>query len=560
MGNIFEKINNDDRNMTNAEYREMERHKKVLEQIKNAQVKSQLPKVTKSTLLKYLSDNAHFEEKISSSEFESIYDLINETGSFLSEKVKKEFIEILKRNYPGHIMFKYEEKYEKISPIKVSHLMEEIYERYTKIEALETKEIKDNHNNIMRRIENAYELYELPLVSKGTLNAHICASSRNYPNCFKVSDIANISDELINGESIESESIIDKLRKAIEEKNPECDDYDFAEFYSRLTYGNRVDYIVEEINARDIRIREIYEETHEETMENIKNAQRISQLPPNLSLSTLTSYLSGNSTIYPKMSIIPSNKFVEIAKLILEGKTFEGDEVQYELKKLAGDVYPDYASDAYKRLYLKFATLPKTYYLRDEINYALERQKEFIARAGSDVYVYLVPNPNSPSEGGKFYNCYISRINNLDLNAIMPLNLNEIVPENMDVDAIEWYIQRKYDETFKAAGGIILNKDETIGAVNIFTPTDGRIGITEEEHSRYQELEEVSKRVKTIISKKKEETEAFTKYQKEFLERQEKIDEELALLEEKIDLLTNTDENKQESKGISRTRKPNIKL
>ena len=550
MNDNFEKIN--DPVMTKAELKEKERHEQVLNKIKEAKNKGELPKVTPNNLLRYFSDNAYFDKKLNTTSFEDIYDLTIEKGSFLAPEVKKAFIELLKTNYPNRPENEYEDKYNKINPVRVSNLLEEMHQRYDKIEEFEIKEIKDNHESIMKRIKDAFELSDLPLVSKGTLNSHICASSRNYSQYFKVADIADISDMLIEGKSINEEEIQNELRNRIEEKNPNSDDHDYAEFYGRLTFGNKLNYLVEEINARDKRMTEIYRENHDETMENIKNARRISQLPPNMSVSTLTGYLSGNTIIYPKVDPISSTKMVDVTKLILEGKTFDDDEVQYELKKLAGDEYPEKAHDAYERLYLKLSALPKTYYLRDEINYVAERQKEFIGRGGSNVNVYLIPNPNSPLEGGRFYNCYINRIDNLDLKEIVPLNLEEIVPKGMDVDAIEWYVQEHYDETFKAAGGIILNKDETIGKVNVFAPSDGRIGITEEQHTKYQELEEVSKRVKTIISRKKEETEAFTKYQEEFLKRQKEIDEELALLEAKIDLLTTDNENKEVENGKTR--------
>ena len=550
MNDNLEKINNT--TMTKAELKEKERHEQVLEKIKNAQNKGELPKVTPTNLLRYFSDNAHFDKKINAALFDDVYELTIEKGSFLAPEVKEAFIELLKTNYPNREDKEYEDKYNGINPVKVSNLLEEMHKRYEKIEEFEVKEIRDKHESIMKRIKDAYELSDLPLVSKGTLNSHICGSSRNYPTYFKVADISDISDALIEGKSIDSEDLQEELRKRIEEKNPNSDDHDYAEFYGRLTFGNKLNYIVEEINARDKRMTEIHRENHEETMENIKNARRISQLPPNMSISTLTGYLSGNTIIYPKADQISATKMVDVSKLILGGKTFDDDEVQYELKKIAADEYPERAHDAYERLYLKLSALPKTYYLRDEINYATERQKEFIGRGGSNVNVYMVPNPKSPSGAGRFYTCYINRIDNLDLKEIVPLNLEEIVPKGMDVDAIEWYVQENYDETFKAAGGIILNQDETIGNVNVFTPSDGRIGITEEQHSKYQELEEVSKRVKAIISRKKEETEAFAKYQKEFLERQQKIDEELALLEEKIDLLTSIDENKEVQNGKER--------
>ena len=536
----FVRIDNEPKEKTKEDIR----HEEIMDKINNAKTKNELPRVTLNNLLRYFSDNAHFEEKIQPSLFEPVVDLMEEKGGIHAPEVKEEFIKILKKNYPGKEESEYEAKFKNIDPKKATHLYIEFLSRLDKIGKLERQEFLDKHNSIMKKINDAFEFSELPLVTKGTLNGYLCDNSRIFSNSLKVSDISSFSDELISGKDISSDEMYNKLYEICKSKNPDLDENFFHDYYARLIYGDRLDYIIKEINARDKKVAEIYRENHEETMENIKNAKRISQLPPNLSFSTLAGYLSSNTTVFPKSEKISSTKFTEITDLILKGKTFDDDEIKYLLLQIAADTYPDRKEEAYEVLLDKLKSLPRTYYLRDEINYSNERQKEFIGRGGSNVNVYLIPNPNSPVEGGRFYNCYINRIDNLDLSEIVPLNLEEIVPEDMDVDAIEWYVQENYDETFKTAGGIILNKDETIGNVNIFAPSDGRIGITPEQRDKYQELEEVSKRVKTIIARKKEETEAFSKYQEEFLKRQATIDEELALLEEKIDLLTSEENDK----------------
>ena len=48
-----------------------------------------------------------------------------------------------------------------------------------------------------------------------------------------------------------------------------------------------------------------------------------------------------------------------------------------EIIRIAGQKYPDRAFAA-SLLYDKLSKLPKTYYLVEEINYSLKRQKEFI--------------------------------------------------------------------------------------------------------------------------------------------------------------------------------------
>ena len=126
----------------------------------------------------------------------------------------------------------------------------------------------------------------------------------------------------------------------------------------------------------------------------------------------------------------------------------------------------------------------------------------------------------------------------------------------MDIDSVEWYVQEHYDKTFKAAGGIILNTDETIGNVNVFRPNDGNVVITKEEKSKYDELRELSEQVKAIIQRKKEETDKYSKLQEQFLKMQEQFlnsqketDKELAFLEAKIDLLSKTPEEKEQAPG-----------
>ena len=118
----------------------------------------------------------------------------------------------------------------------------------------------------------------------------------------------------------------------------------------------------------------------------------------------------------------------------------------------------------------------------------------------------------------------------------------------MDVDSLEWYIQEYHDSTFKTAGGIILNKDETIGNVNVFKPEDGKIGITPEENARFKELQELGKEVKEIIRKKNENSERFKQMQEAYFKYQEESDKQLQELETKIDSLMQKQEQEQTSK------------
>ena len=284
---------------------------------------------------------------------------------------------------------------------------------------------------------------------------------------------------------------------------------------------------------------------HEHTMDVIRNANRISQLPNNLTTSTLTSYLNGNTTIYTNDDRIKSEDLKDLVALLYDGYKWEDDVITNELHNIVERLYPD-KTDAFELLYKKLSSLPRTYYIVEEVDYSLARQQEFIGRGSSNVNVYFLPNNNSPVEGGKFYTCYINRIDNLDLSSILPLDLDTLVPEKVkeDNDLVEWYVQEHYDPTFKKAGGIILNKDEEIGQVNVFKPNDGKYGISLEEKEALDQITDLDER---IDSKKEElkENEEKAKIVNENIKKAIKSYERKALLLQK-ELLDNINAMKNE--------------
>ena len=243
--------------------------------------------------------------------------------------------------------------------------------------------------------------------------------------------------------------------------------------------------------------------------------------------------------------------------MLIEGKKWNDEVVADEVERIAKFRYP-YEIDASAKLYIKLSDLPKTNYLVEEIKYNEERKKEFIERRNSSVNVYFVPNDKSPIEGGKFYNCYISRIDkNLNLSEILPLDLNKIIPPKMDIDAVEWYVQQNYDPTFKTAGGIIVNQDESIGNISVFRPNDGTIGITPEEKAKMDKINDLDKELeekqqlvealdKLIASKKQESNELDSKmakalrtYEKKVLESQKELLKQIEQL--KMEYVVETD-------------------
>ena len=520
--------------------KEMERHNKVLESIRNASKKEELPNVTLSSITRYLAQNIHFDNKrVSQTAFKPIVDAFLENNCMLMPDVKDIFIKVLKDNYPGKTDEEYEEKFNQFSGNNyMFNYIIEISSRTAKIQEFQEKQDLEEHERTLKQIRNANEINELPKVGRGTLNREIQNNTiTDFTKKIPMARLERLTNAIFEEKgTYEIEEIvmdICKEEKLDEEQTSLMSD----QIMSQLLSDKKIGYLVEEVKQKNDKVLVIYRREHEETMDNIKDARRISQLPQNLTFSSLTTYLSGNTTIYPKGKKISTTDFQNLTQLILDGESFDSSKVQDELKEVVKRYYPEKEEEAYNLLLDKLSRLPRTYYLRDEINYSQERQKEFVGRQCSNVNVYFIPNPKSPIEGGRFYNCYINRVQNLNLDKIIPLNLDEIVPEDMDVDSIEWYIQEYYDDTFKAAGGIILNKDETIGQVTVFQPSEGKIGITPEEQKRYEEIEQIGKKVKEIIKNKNEKAKKFEDLQNAYIQYQKETDDELKDLEERINEL-----------------------
>lgn len=523
------------------EEKELIRHKNVMDRINNATKKEEVPEITAANLSNFLANFVEFDGvKLTSREFANMYQTILNYGSFANYQVKEIFISILKKNYPNRSEKEYLNKYIEVGKnSKFNHIINEITARYLKLTEIKEKEDLENHKKVMKSINNCFEIKELPKVSRAVLASFISNYTKTKHSArIKNEDIYGIVNLLINGSKIISDEVENELLRTIRKYNDKDADIICDEIIGNLVNDKRLGYLIEEVQAKEKRIPFIYKNDHNFIMDQINDARRISQLPKGYSLSTITGYLSDNSMIYPKGNIIPPGEFINISNLLMDGKKFEDREVLNEIAKIILDYYPDRIKEAFTLLLSKLSNLPKIYYIAEEVREILKKQDEFAVRGASNVNVYFVPNPKSPIDGGKFYNCYISRAKNLNLEDILPLKLEDIVPPSMDIDSIEWYVQEKYDPTFKTAGGIILNKDETIGNVTVFQPSDGKIGITKEEKNKYDELEELSQKVKEIIVKKKQETSEFTKLQQAFLLHQQETDKELSELEARIEELT----------------------
>lgn len=537
-----------------TEERELERHNRVLGQIASAKTREDLPKIGFSTIASYLANNIYFNnEKISQKLFQPVIKAIIDYGAVVHPEVKNALIRVIIENYSNISEDEIIEKYKKVLESKrIVYLLSEIAQKNIKLDEIVKSENFVAHKQILKFINSAFEIKDLPKVGLSELNKKLlrAVNDNDFVNNIKTSDIKELTEAFLKQYTyMDIEDVVERI----------ISKYDLSEsdkklmkeqILGSLIQDETIEYTVEEIVLKEKRKIQIYKINHEETMDMIKNAHRISQLPPNLTISTVNSYLNGNTTIYTNDDRITAEDLKTLTDLLMDGYKWEDEVVISEVKKIALSKYPD-KNDAFILLYNKLSVLPKTYYLIEEVKYSQERQTEFIGRGSSNVNVYFIPNNKSPLDGGRFYNCYINRVGNLDLSQILPLDLDSIVPTEMDIDSVEWYVQEHFDPTFKTAGGIILNKDETIGNVSVFRPNDGTVGISPEEKEKMDEIDNLDVQIeekKRMIESLNKEIEVKEKKSQDVGNRMQQIltSYEQKALSLQMELLSNISDLKNE--------------
>lgn len=466
------------------EEKELERHNRIIKQIENAQKREDLPNVGFSNIASYLATNVYFNnKKISQTLYKPVIDSIINTGLVTHEEVLKSFIKVIHENYPEITEEEIVAKFKSIiKSQRINYILTEITKKNLKLSELVKEENLTIHKQMIKEIKSAFDIKDLPKIGLSELNKKLlrAVNDNDFVNDIKTSEIKELTKAYLEKYPMsEIEEIIKRLvsKYSLTEEEKKLME---AQIVASLMMDETIDYTVEEILLKEERKEEIYRLNHEEIMDRIKESKRISHLPPNLTISTLNSYLNGNTTIYPKDNRIVAEDLKVLTNLLMDGYKWEDDVIKKEIQKIAERKYSE-KSDAFNLLYNKLIQLPRTYYLVEEIKYSLERQTEFVGRNCSNVNIYFIPNSKSPTDGGRFYNCYINRADNLDLSAIMPL----------DIDSLEWYVQEHIDDTFKTAGAIILNRDETIGNVSVFKPNDGTIGVQPEEKKKMDEINDL---------------------------------------------------------------------
>lgn len=470
--------------------REELRHQRVIEKIENVTLVDQI-KELKNISFKQVADYLDKASKIKygSATYRPVINKIMEYGSLTHIEVVK----CLSHIYEYYDRFTnqkeaFEDAVRVLSDEKLSNLIMEINLKNIKIDRLKKLDELEEHQATMEQIQSQMDVKKLPKITESTLTTAVlrCVNDNDFYKDFKVADIYSLALAYLNNSSydeIETEVFSIVNNAPVEDKNKELMR---MQIFGALLNTNKLKYIAEEINCKIEAKKEILELNHLDIMKQIEKATRISELPGNLHVSDIYTYLYGNSTIYKKDNRFKTDSFKEIASLLLEGYLIDGQMVRLKLKEICNEYYPD-KDDAHILLQLKFAALPKLKYLVEEVSFNHRREMEFIRNLKSEVNVYFIPNTKSPEDSGMFYNVYINRNE--------PLELDKILPLDIDIDKIAFYVQQNYDKTFKNAGGIILNRDECIGKAKIFIPNKGGVNISLEEKEKMDTINNIDEEI-----------------------------------------------------------------
>ena len=134
--------------------KESNRHKKIMDSIRSAKCREDVPNVSISNIASYLANNVYFDDKhISQSLFKPVVDMVIDYGFFGMPQVRDVFINVLKENYPGKSEDEYLEKYYLINKsLRITNIIIEVSERMVKIQKFQDEEDLINHKNILKDI------------------------------------------------------------------------------------------------------------------------------------------------------------------------------------------------------------------------------------------------------------------------------------------------------------------------------------------------------------------------------------------------------------------------
>ena len=362
----------------NRSEQEQLRHENYVKALEEAQVLSDLPKKMNNsniadvlrTIMAFKDGFGYYREEVSM----YINPLLIDEEYLTSEEFRKELYSKISTSSPRNPRkekFTEEEIQSKIDEVvtnvRLKNHLSDARAYNKKYSELLKKEKTHEHNYTMERINNAKTIADLPNGGISNITKQI---AKTLYDAFKKEKLKSnltgaIANYLFDGKEINGIHIQNAIRRLCEEKeivypyNLKPLEKQVAYITKLLTDDFELQFIAEEIRAKDKKTLEIYKADHDLIMDQISKSNRISEMPTGLSISKITSYLSANSLIYSNGKTISSGDFNKVAELLLKDKKMSDPEVQTELREVINKNYDSNKSEAFSILKGKLSNLPR---------------------------------------------------------------------------------------------------------------------------------------------------------------------------------------------------------
>lgn len=415
----------------------------------------------------------------------------------------------------------------------------------------------EKHNKTLEKIENADSINKLPKTNRKVIYEVLLEELGNFFDIYYI-DFDDPMDEIASyivylaNALIEKENT-DQYKNSIEdlvtsfEMKEEYNDLPIIskcnQIHLALENNYNLQYLVEEVRKIEAKYDEIITKEHERIMNQIAFASDINELPKNVSISSISKYLSNNSVVCGNKKI-KSSEFNEFATSLVENKGIDIPTLNIEIRKIVERIYEreiselnsdcktveeivyyntkvaelkDQKDTLFMKLTSKFFTSKKLSNMIKEVVFLNEKKEEFYSlNVDNKVNLTFILNTKSTT-GGNFFNGFACPDD---------INLLDIPQEvrNMGVDAIEAYVKTNINPNFNKYGALIFPKDlkiNNIGKISVFVSADDIKSLSAEE------LTILKDRLKLI-------RDINESYKKTYLERLEQVDTELSDIEDKL--------------------------
>jgi len=334
--------------------------KQILQDFQNGIIK--LP-IISNVSGKFTQNSAINFERISSSEFNKVAQLLINGANLYDEEVKKILWQVYKKNMPNITEEIFEEKYRSL--FASSKLITTIEIEKYKAKLLKGKTYKDIYNIVANTDEVKKQLITIQNdFEKGIIvipSARALANTFRgtfFSNIFATEEFVEISNLLINGANLYDNDIKKMFKELCKKSTQHITDEKFEERYNALFRTKR---IVEQIAIEKFKAEVLKRKTHKEIYEimtkNEELVQEKNKISEEFNQGVFNKALIGNISnafrmisSYNKQTIL-TTEFNEVSQLLINGANLYDENIKTMLKDIFKKAYDDFTDEMFESKY-----------------------------------------------------------------------------------------------------------------------------------------------------------------------------------------------------------------